>query len=53
MNFRKASIFQRDTEKPAEQNDSGGMLAVWLCQIDLALRMLHTESDRKGFCLHI
>lgn len=29
MNFRKASIFQRDTEKPEEQNDSGGMLAVW------------------------
>ena len=27
MNFRKASIFQRDTEKPEEQNDSGGMLA--------------------------
>ena len=22
MNFRKASIFQRDTEKPEEQNDS-------------------------------
>ena len=29
MNFRKASIFQRDTEKSEEQNDSGGMLAVW------------------------
>lgn len=29
MNFRKASIFQRDTEKPEVQNDSGGMLAVW------------------------
>ena len=29
MNFRKASIFQRDTEKPEEQNDSGGVLAVW------------------------
>ena len=29
MNFRKASIFQRDTENPEEQNDSGGMLAVW------------------------
>ena len=29
MNFRKASIFQCDTEKPEEQNDSGGMLAVW------------------------
>lgn len=29
MNFRKASIFQRDTEKLEEQNDSGGMLAVW------------------------
>ena len=29
MNFRKASIFQRNTEKPEEQNDSGGMLAVW------------------------
>ena len=29
MNFRQASIFQRDTEKPEVQNDSGGMLAVW------------------------
>lgn len=29
MNFRKASIFQRDKEKPEEQNDSGSMLAVW------------------------
>lgn len=29
MNFRKASIFQRDTEKPEVQNDSGGVLAVW------------------------
>ena len=29
MNFRKAGIFQRDTEKPEVQNDSGGMLAVW------------------------
>lgn len=29
MNFRKASIFQRDTEKPESQNDSGGVLAVW------------------------
>jgi len=27
MNFRKASIFQRDTEKPEVQNDSGGVLA--------------------------
>jgi len=29
MNFRKASIFQRNTEKPEAQNDSGGVLAVW------------------------
>ena len=28
MNFRKASIFQCDTEKPEEQNDSGGMLSL-------------------------
>lgn len=29
MNFRKASIFQRNAEKPESQNDSGGVLAVW------------------------
>ena len=29
MNFRKASVFQRDFEDPEVRQDSGGMLAVW------------------------